>query len=455
MVNISGLRVTLGERVLFNNESLLIRKGDRIGLVGPNGSGKSTIFKVITGIEKPDDGVIAVDPGTVIGYFSQDAGEMGGQSALDEVLSGAGRISEIGLELSKIEHRFTEPMDDDEMDKVIARYGLLQAEFQDAGGYELETNAKTILSGLGIDENRQNMPAESFSGGWKMRIELAKILLLNPDLLLIDEPTNHLDMESIIWLEEWLKSFKGAIVMTSHDRDFMTRLCSRTVETAAGSVTSYSGDYDFYLREREIRREQMFASFKRQQAMLAKEEEFIAKFAARASHAAQVQSRIKTIEKIDRIIVPPDQKIMKLKLPECKRSGDIVVNMENLSKSWRQIDGSDLSVFSGITGVVERLDKIAVTGINGAGKSTLLKVVTGQTEVSEGLSTTGGSVETGYFSQYSSDILDPDKTIYEELQSRNAGETKGYIMNLLGHFCFPEMMLIKKYMYFQEVKKAV
>ncbi len=203
---------------------------------------------------------------------------MGGHSALEEVLSGAGRISEIGRELSEIEHRFAEPMEDDEMDKVMARYGVLQAEFQDAGGYELETKAKTILSGLGIGIDRQDNSAESFSGGWKMRIELAKILLLNPDLLLIDEPTNHLDMESIIWLEEWLKSFKGAIVMTSHDRDFMTRLCSRTVETAAGAVTSYTGDYDFYLREREIRREQLLASFKRQQAMLAKEEEFIAKF---------------------------------------------------------------------------------------------------------------------------------------------------------------------------------
>ena len=436
MVNVSGLRVTLGERVLFNNESFLIRKGDKIGLVGPNGSGKSTIFKVITGIEKPDDGVIAIDPGTVIGYFSQDAGEMGGRSALEEVLSGAGRISEIGKELSIIEHRFSESMDDDEMDRIMARYGELQGEFQDAGGYELETNAKTILTGLGIGEDRWDSPSSSFSGGWKMRIELAKILLLNPDLLLIDEPTNHLDMESIIWLENWLRSFRGAVVMTSHDRDFMTRLCPRTIETAAGAITTYSGDYDFYLREREIRREQLIASFKRQQAMLAKEEEFIAKFAARASHAAQVQSRVKTIEKIERIVVPPDQKVMKLKIPECRRSGDIVVSMENLSKSWKREDGSELNVFSGITGTVDRQNKIALTGVNGAGKSTLLKVITSQTDPSSGTSATGGSVDTGYFSQYSSDILDPEKTIYEELQSRVPNETKGYVMNLLGAFLF-------------------
>ena len=436
MVNVSGLRVTLGERVLFNNESFLIRKGDRIGLVGPNGSGKSTIFKVITGREKPDDGVIAIDPGTVIGYFSQDVGEMGGRSALEEVLSGAGRISEIGKELSIIEHRLSEQMDDDEMERIMARYGELQGEFLDAGGYELETNGKTILSGLGIGEDRWDSPSGSFSGGWKMRIELAKILLLNPDLLLIDEPTNHLDMESIIWLESWLKSYKGAVVMTSHDRDFMTRLCSRTIETAAGAITTYSGDYDFYLREREIRREQLIASFKRQQAMLAKEEEFIAKFAARASHAAQVQSRVKTIEKIERIVVPPDQKVMKLKIPECRRSGDIVVSMDNLSKSWKREDGSELQVFSEITGTVVRQNKIALTGVNGAGKSTLLKVITSQTEATSGSGTIGGSVDTGYFSQYSSDILDPEKTIYEEVQSRVPNETKGYVMNLLGAFLF-------------------
>ena len=250
MVNISGLRITLGERVLFNNESLLIRKGDRIGLVGPNGSGKSTVFKVITGKEKPDNGVIAVDPGTVIGYFSQDAGEMGGQSALEEVLSGAGRISEIGRELGEIEHRFAEPMDDDEMEKVMERYGELQSEFQDAGGYELETNAKAILSGLGIDEKRQNNPAESFSGGWKMRIELAKILLLNPDLLLIDEPTNHLDIASREVLLNAVKDFEGTVMIVSHDRYFLRSFVNRVFEIDQGKMNIYEGDYNYYLQKK-------------------------------------------------------------------------------------------------------------------------------------------------------------------------------------------------------------
>ena len=274
MINISNLRVTLGDRVLFNNENFIIRPGDKTGLVGPNGSGKTTIFRIITGKELPDEGNVAVDPGTVIGYFSQETGEMSGRSALLEVLSGAGRVYDIGKELSEIEHlledSYVNPVSDEKMEKIMNRYGELQSEYQDLDGYDLETKAKTILTGLGIDEKRWENPVEMFSGGWKMRIELAKILLLNPDVLLIDEPTNHLDIESIIWLEGWLKSFKGALVMTSHDREFMTRICFRTIETSAGSITTYSGDYDFYLKEREIRRDQLIASQKRQQAMLAK-----------------------------------------------------------------------------------------------------------------------------------------------------------------------------------------
>ncbi|OQY39475.1 MAG: hypothetical protein B6229_03680 [Spirochaetaceae bacterium 4572_7] len=269
-----------------------------------------------------------------------------------------------------------------------------------------------------------------------MRIALAKILLLNPDLLLIDEPTNHLDIETIIWLEDWLREFKGSVLMTSHDREFMTRLCNRTLEVAPGSITLYSGDYDFYMAERVIRREQLVASKRKQDAMLAKEEEFIAKFAARASHAAQVQSRVKTIEKIVRVVIPPEPKVMKLKLPEIKRSGDIVVALEELGKDWPLKDGGVHPVFSGITGTVNRLDKIAVTGVNGAGKSTLLKIITGQTKPTTGISTVGPSTKIGYFSQYSSDSLNRDNTVYDEVAALLPNETIGYIKNLLGSFLF-------------------
>jgi len=434
MINLSDIKLSYGERVLYRNSNLLINPNEKIGLVGPNGSGKSSLFRLIVGEESPDEGSVSVLPGTLLGYFSQDVAEMSGRSVMEEVLSGTGRIHELAHELSALESAMCSPegLSDKEMD----RYGEIQMEFQNLGGYEVETQAEVILTGLGIAPERHKEDVGHFSGGWKMRIALAKILLLNPDVLLIDEPTNHLDIETIIWLEEWLKSFKGSIMMTCHDREFMNRICSKTVEVAGESINTYSGDYEFYLRERLIRREQLIASQKRQQAMLQKEEEFIARFAARASHAAQVQSRIKTIEKIERIVVPPEPKVMHFDFNDSKRSGDIVVEMKGLAKSWPQSDGSSLSVFHGITATIERQNKIALTGINGAGKSTLLKVITEQTQATEGLCSLGSSVQTGYFSQYSSDLLNPDRTIFEEVSSRVPMATIGYIKNLLGAFQF-------------------
>ena len=441
MVNLSNIKVAYGSRILFKNAGFLIRPGDKIGLVGPNGSGKTTVFRLIEGQEKPDEGTVTIDPGIIVGYFSQDVGEMSGHSVLNEVLAGAGRVYDASIKMSEMEHLMSDPtamaaMDEETMNKLMNDYGEIQIEFQTLGGYELEDKAKAILDGLGIPQKRQNQPVETFSGGWKMRIALARILVLNPDVLLIDEPTNHLDIETILWLEEWLKSFKGAVMMTSHDRDFMTRICTRTIEVAAENIVTYSGDYDFYLKESEIRREQLLAGSRRQQAMLAKEEEFIARFAARASHAAQVQSRVKMLEKVEKIIIPPSPKVIKLKLNPLSRSGDIVVKMDNLSKTWLLPGGSYLPVFSGISGVVERTNKIALTGVNGAGKSTLLKVIADQTEATSGSSTLGASVKAAYFSQYSCDLLNPENSIYEEVSERLPNESIGYIKNLLGSFQF-------------------
>ena len=435
MINLANVKVVYSNRTLFQNANFLVRPGDKIGLVGPNGAGKTTVFRLITGEEKPDEGEININAGIVIGYFSQDVGEMSGRTALAEVLAGAGRVYKIGRKLHELEHQMADPewvMDDAFMD----RYGKLQEEFIHLNGYEKESEAQTILNGLGISPDRWEDPVEHFSGGWKMRIALARILLLNPDVLLIDEPTNHLDIETILWLENWLKEFKGALVMTSHDREFMTRICSRTIEVAAETITTYSGDYEFYLRERVIRREQLLAAQKRQQSMLAKEEEFIARFAARASHAAQVQSRVKNIEKIERIVVPPDPKVIKFRFGQVKRSGDIVVDLNNLAKSWPLPDGRQLPVFSGVSGKVIRTNKIAVTGINGAGKSTLLKVISNLTEPSSGTCTIGASVQVGYFSQYSCEALRPERTVFEELQERLPMANVGTIKNLLGAFLF-------------------
>ena len=440
MINISNATKRFGDRVLYSSASFLVRPGDKIGLVGPNGAGKSTIFKIIAGHDHLDDGTVTVDPGVLVGYFDQNVGEMVGRSALAECISGAGKVAEIGIQLAKMEERMgqlgEDPMSDDEMATFMERFGELQMEYQNRGGYDLESRAQAILTGLGMGPDVYNRPVESFSGGWKMRIALAKILLLNPDVLLIDEPTNHLDIEAIVWLEEWLKGFPGSIVMTSHDRDFMNRICGRTVEIANKQITTYSGNYDFYLRERELRREQQIAAFKRQQEQLSKEEEFIAKFAARASHAAQVQSRVKKLEKIERLEMPVETKKLSFEFGTAPRSGNDVVRLENLAKRFTLPEGGDKKVFSGVSGVVQRLNKIAVTGVNGAGKSTLLKCVTGSTEPSEGRAVIGASVNVGYFSQYSCDLLSPENTIWQEVSNRLPMASVGYLRNLLGAFMF-------------------
>ena len=285
---------------------------------------------------------------------------------------------------------------------------------------------------------------ESFSGGWKMRIALARILLLNPDVLLMDEPTNHLDLESIMWLEQWLGTFKGDLLMTSHDREFMTRVCTRTVEVEFGAITTYAGNYDFYVQEKAMRREQLIASQKRQAAMLAKEERFIARFGAQASHAAQVQSRVKTIEKIERIVIPPDPREMKVRFAPVERSGDVVVRMEGLSKEWDLPGGGRRAVFHGLSGVVRRREKIALTGVNGAGKSTLLKIITEQASATGGTCALGSGVKTGYFSQYSSDLLNPQRTVFKEVEERIPRASEGAIKNILGSFQFSNDDVDKK-----------
>ncbi|MGA2766082.1 MAG: ABC-F family ATP-binding cassette domain-containing protein [Spirochaetia bacterium] len=434
MVNLSNIRVAFGERVIFDNGNLLLRPGDRVGLVGPNGAGKTTLFKVICGLETPDEGTVSMDPGMVVGYFSQEVGEMSGRSALQEVLAGAGRVYEVGKQMAELEHRMSDAKGPGLTGVEMNRYGELQIEFQRRNGYELENRAEAILTGLGIGKDRFHRPVESFSGGWKMRIALACILLLSPNVLLMDEPTNHLDLESIMWLEEWLSAFKGDLLMTSHDREFMTRICTRTVEVESGAITTYAGDYDFYIRERAMRREQLIASQKRQAAMLAKEERFISRFGAQASHAAQVQSRVKTIEKIERIVIPPDAKEMKVRFAPVGRSGDVVVKLEGLAKTYDA--PVPVPVFRGITGVVKRQDKIALTGVNGAGKSTLLKIITGQALPSGGSCTLGAGVKVGYFSQYSGDILVSSRTVFKEVEERIPLASEGAIKNILGAFQF-------------------
>ena len=437
MIHLTNISKQYGSQILFLGASFQIPAGTRTGLVGPNGAGKTSVFRLITGEESIDSGEISCAKKTVIGYFSQDVGEMAGRSALAEVMAASARTMELGRQIAEMEAAMCEPMADEALATLLERYGDAQEEFEHRDGYDLESRAQAVLTGLGIGPETYDRPAESFSGGWKMRIALARILTLNPDVLLLDEPTNHLDVESIIWLENWLsETYKGAVLMTSHDRDFMNRLVSRVIEVGNQTVTTYGGNYDFYLREREIRREQLIASHRRQQEMLAKEEEFIARFAARASHAAQVQSRVKKLEKIERIQLPPEQKTIRFSFSEPPRSGDDVVAMRDMAKSWPIPEGGEHPVFSGVSGLIRRGEKIAVTGVNGAGKSTFLKVLASQTEPSSGTVTIGANVHLGYFSQHSMDILDPAKTVYETVSEVLPMATVGVIRNLCAAFLF-------------------
>lgn len=442
MIHFSNVSKQYGSRVLYKNASFQVRPGDKIGLVGPNGAGKTTIFRIIHGTEDPDAGDVTIPGRAVIAYFSQDVGEMAGRTVLEEVKAGLAHVARLADDLARFEARLAnladDPMDDDAMAELLERYGEAQQEFERRGGYDLDHRAQAILTGLGIAPEDHHRPVEAFSGGWKMRVELAKVLTLNPDVLLMDEPTNHLDVESIVWLEEWLVNFKGSLVMTSHDRDFMNRVVGRVIEVANKTITTYSGNYDFYLRERDLRREQLLAAFSRQQEMLAKEEEFIARFAARASHAAQVNSRVKKLEKIERIEIPPEEKTISFEFKAPPRSGEDVVVCEGLSKTWVREDGSARVVFGNASGIVRRLSRVALVGVNGAGKSTLMKCIVGATTPSAGTVRLGANVNVGYFSQHALDVLDPKKTIFETVRDVMPNASVGVIKTLLGAFLFSD-----------------
>jgi ATP-binding cassette subfamily F protein 3 len=438
MISFNSVSKHYGGQIIYDNSSFILRPGDKAGLVGPNGAGKTTVFRVLMKEEGFDGGSITVPEKIRVAYFSQNIGEMKGRTVIEEVMSGSAKASELAIEIKKLEKKLDGEitLTDDEMEKVLYQLGDYQTDFEKLGGYDLDTRAKEIITGLGVMPYDHDRDVSLFSGGWRMRIALAKILIQVPDVILLDEPTNYLDLESIVWLEEWLKSFKGAVLMTSHDRDFMNGIVNRIIEVNNKTITTYTGDYDYYEKEKEIRKDQQQAQFERQQDMLAKEEEFIAKFAARASHAAQVQSRVKKLDKIERVEMPPEDIVMDFSFPVPPRGSNDIVIMKDLAKNWKRDDGTEHKVFSGLTATVNRLDKIAVVGVNGAGKSTLLKVICGLTESSSGESSLGPSIKAGYFSQFSLDLLNPENTVLEEISNRLPHVTNGYVRNLLAAFLF-------------------
>lgn len=435
MLTLTNATKLQGGRALFAEASFQANPGDRIGLVGPNGAGKTTLFRIINREEGLDEGELGIPGKTVVGYFSQSTAEMTGSSPIDQVLIAAG-FKSLRDELTELETKLCEPLDEVEMTRVLDRYGDVQAKFDAAGGYDLETRAETVLTGLGISIEDQKLPMESFSGGWKMRVALACVLVRQPDLLLMDEPTNHLDLESIMWLEEWLSNYPGTLILTSHDREFMNRAVNKIIELRQGKINTYGGNYDFYEKEREIRAEQQAAAHRRQQVMLDKEKEFIARFKARASHAAQVQSRVKKLEKIELVDAPASERIVKFEFQSPPRSGDEVVKLLDVDKVWIKVDGREIQALKGVNCLVKRLNKIAVVGVNGAGKSTLLKLMAHEIEPTSGEVKGGASVQMGYFSQNSLDVLDPALTVLETVTAALPHMNDSQVRTLLGCFLF-------------------
>jgi len=446
MLSFSNISKMQGGELLIDGASFQINPGEKVGLVGPNGAGKTTLFRMVIGEEIPDKGAISFPNGMRLAYFSQNVGEMRGRTALQEVEEGDPQIRQLKLKMAECEERLAdyENISEDQMAVILEQMGEVQTEFEKRGGYDLESRAQEILTGLGIAPHDHNKKVEDFSGGWKMRIALAKVLVLNPDLILMDEPTNYLDMETIQWLEEWLKNFKGAIFMTTHDRVFMKAIAKKIVEISNRKITVYNGDYEFYLKEKEVRLNQIKAEHARQAQTLMKEEEFIARFKARASHAAQVQSRVKKLEKIDRVEIPPDEESIDFEFPTPPMSSEDVVIMDNLGKFWPDSNGNPISIFSGLTGIVRRREKIAVVGVNGAGKSTFLKVVSGQTDPTSGSIRLGPSTRLGYFSQYSLEIMKGENTVFEQIRDGLPNASDGYLRNLLAAFLFKGDEVFKK-----------
>ena len=431
MISLNHIGKQYGRQVLFVDAAFQLNPGEKVGLVGPNGAGKTTIFRLITGEETPDEGEVSVPRKLTIGYFRQDVEEMSGRSVLDEAILGSGRVGDLHHELERINQQMIDPAHADDMDRILTRFGEVQEEYEHLGGYALEAQAREVLHGLGFDDERIDGDVGALSGGWKMRVAMARVLLGKPDVLLMDEPTNHLDIESIIWLEDFLKSRSGALLMTSHDREFLNRVVGRIAEIDGGEITTYSGNYDFYERERAIREANREAAYARQQAMLAKEQRFIERFAAHAAKAAQVQSRVKALEKIEKIELPKKRQVVKFDFRTPPRSGDQVAVLDGVGKSYgRRI------VHDGLSFTIRRGERWSVMGRNGAGKSTLLKMVAGQVQPDRGSVKLGASLEMGYFAQQSLDLLDPDLTIEAQLQRDFPNESIGALRNLAGAFQF-------------------
>jgi ATPase subunit of ABC transporter with duplicated ATPase domains len=430
MVELSNITLQHGPQVLFMDASLKVNPGEKVGLVGPNGAGKTTVFRLIMGEERPDEGSVEKPRRLSIGYFRQDFAEWKDKSTLREAMAGAGDIAELGDELALLEDRLGD-CDAPDYDDVIDRYGEVQARFQEGGGYDLESRARAILAGLGFSAAEMDGPIGALSGGWRMRVQLARMLLARPDLLLLDEPTNYLDIESIVWLEQWLRDYPGAILMTCHDRDVMNRVVRKVVEIDGGRMRTYVGDYDNYEKMRALDAAQREAEYNKQQAMLEKEIRFIERFRGQPSKSSQVQSRAGKIDKIERIEPPRRAVERHFQFRRIERSGTDVIALKGVTKRY-----GERAVHNGVDLIVRRGERWAIMGENGAGKTTLLKMMAGVLPPDEGDVTIGAAVNMGYYAQHQAEQLEGSLTVIGELEATFPAAGQAALRQLAGAFGF-------------------
>ena len=432
MITVSGLRKSFGARDLFADADLQVFARDRVAIVGPNGSGKTTLFEILAGEQDYDGGEVAVAKGAVLGYLRQETDALRGRSVIEEVLRAASEVTEAGHRLALLETEMAEAPPGSERDRLVTDYGRLQDRFHALGGYSLESEAKRILAGLGFRESDFERRTESLSGGWLMRIALAKLLLANPDVLMLDEPTNHLDVESVEWLERFLQDYEGAVLLISHDRDLINGIATKVVEIDRLGLVSYAGNFESFVAQREERLRQLATAAKHQKERIAQLEYFIGRFRYKKKLASRVQSKIKMLDKMERIEVPKERRrSMGLAFPQPPRSGRTVIELKDVGFAY-----GDNTVYENLDFAVERGQKIALIGPNGAGKSTLLKLLAGALEPRSGERRLGHNVGLGYFAQHQIEALDPSNSVVEELRRAIPPGLDVKPRNLLGRFLF-------------------